>query len=365
MARRVRRPAHGRIWRLSLLALIGAAALAPAVAGAPAPAPLSAASDPVVATPADGLGGFLSWLFHLSAGNVRERGLRIGIILLVGVGAKYAMDLVQRFSHWFVQSNWGLLRYSGRNRQRSLTIHSLLINLARYVIYFTAVGYILSELGIDYRAYLASLSLIGVAVGFGAQGLVQDVVTGFFVLFEDQFAVGDMVEISDHVGLVEAIGLRTTRVRSYQGAEITLPNRNITVAARFPAGAVEAGVDLALADEADPQAAIQIVSRTAVEVERQFEGIFRVAPAGCVRLQLATGESFVRLRALVWPREQWVIDEQVVPRLREQLTAAGIRLAGDRVAVFYHFPSQDEPDASLLTRLLNRGHMPSAAPRPG
>ncbi len=350
---------------LGLLVLIAVAAWATAGVAAPAPAPPSVTGDPAASAPTGGLGGFLSWLFRLSAGNVRERGLRIGIILVVGVGAKYAMDLVQRFSRWFVQSNWGLLRYSGRNRQRSLTIHSLLINLARYVIYFTAVGYILSELGIDYRAYLASLSLIGVAVGFGAQGLVQDVVTGFFVLFEDQFAVGDMVEISDHVGLVEAIGLRTTRVRSYQGAEITLPNRNITVAARFPAGAVEAGVDLALAAGADLQAAARIVTRTAAEVERQFEGIFRVAPAGCVPLELATGESFVRLRALVWPREQWVIDEQVVPRLREQLAAAGIRLAGERVAVFYHFPGHDEPEASLLTRLLSRGHAPSAAPPTG
>lgn len=95
------------------------------------------------------------------------------------------------------------------------------------MVYFAALGFILGELGVNYTAYLASLSVIWLAVGFGSQGLVQDVVTGFFIIFEGQFDVGDMVEMSGQTGLVEELGLRMTRLRNYLGELISVPNRNI------------------------------------------------------------------------------------------------------------------------------------------
>lgn len=324
--------------------------LAAQAAGGTDPTPAGDSAPGPTAT----LWGYLADLFQLSTRNLRERGLRVAIILVIGLGAKLLMDLIQAFSRVMVRSEWGPLRYLFRNRQRSVTIHALLISVARYVVYFTAAGYILSQFGIDYRAYLASLSLIGIALGFGAQGLVQDVVTGFFILFEDQFSVGDMVEISGQVGVVEAIGLRTTRIRGYLGTEITLQNRNIPMAVKYPKGAVEVGVDVALTGEQSLETADVVIRRIAGEVADQFQEILVVAPEGVAPIRLQTGERFLRLRALIWPGQQWAVEEQLVPRLREQLAKEGIEIPGARVVTFYHFPAGRDEAPSLLGKLLGR-----------
>jgi small conductance mechanosensitive channel len=112
-----------------------------------------------------------------------------------------------------------------------------------------AIEYILRELGVNYKACLASLSLIGIAVGFGSQGLVQDVVTGVFILLEGQYSVGDVVEIAGQVGMVEEVGLRTTWIRNYLGELVIFPNRGVAVAGKFLKGAIEACVDVAIASE--------------------------------------------------------------------------------------------------------------------
>ncbi|MDA0711139.1 MAG: mechanosensitive ion channel, partial [bacterium] len=166
------------------------------------------------------MGQIVTDLFEISTDNLQGKLLRIVFVIAIVLVAKYVMAAIQVFSRFLVYNEWGPLRLIFRQHKRSVTLNALFINVAKYVVYFTAMGYILRELGVNYTTYLASLSLIGIAVGFGSQGLVQDVVTGFFILFENQFSVGDMVEISGQVGIVEDIGLRTTRLRNYFGAEL-------------------------------------------------------------------------------------------------------------------------------------------------
>jgi small conductance mechanosensitive channel len=297
---------------------------------------------------------FLAWLFQVSSEDLERKILRVAIALGVLLGAKFLMDLVQWASRRLVHSRWAPLMLLFGDRQRSITLQTLFISIARYVVYFTALGYILSQFGIDYRAYMASLSLVGVALGFGSQGLVQDVVTGFFILFEDQFSVGDMVEIGGQVGVVEEIGLRTVRLRNYHGAQVIFANRNIPLVAKYRKGAVEVGVDVALADPEKGEQAGRLLGQLGAELERQFREVVMGPPQVEGLLRLETGECFVRLRARIWPGQQWVIDSQFVPRLQELFAREGLEIPAGRVAAFYHFPEEEELPQDFLPGFLRR-----------
>lgn len=284
---------------------------------------------------------FFLHIFEISPASLIHKAEKIAIVVMIVLACQGIMRIITVLNRWVVASRWGPFKYLFSGGNKSLTINLLVINFAKYVIYFTGLGYILSELGIDYRAYMASLSLIGVAVGFGSQGLVQDVVTGLFVIFEGQYGVGDMVEISGQVGLVEAITLRTTVIRSYHGERLTIPNRNIAVVGAYPGGAVRTYVDVAVSDGQEAPAAVERLKLLCGEVHRQFAGALRAEPSVLGVMTLETGEVFVRLAAAVWPGQGWVVDPQMVGRIREQFAAAGLKIPGDRIVVFHRV--EDDP----------------------
>ena len=114
-----------------------------------------------------------------------------------------------------------------KEERREQTLLKLLENALSYVISFSAILAILQEFNIDVKGLLAGAGVLGLAVGFGAQSLVKDVISGFFILFEDQFSVGDYVKIGTAEGTVEEIGLRTTKIKNFTGELFILPNGTI------------------------------------------------------------------------------------------------------------------------------------------
>ena len=188
---------------------------------------------------------------------------------------------------------------------------------------------------VNYTAYFASLSVIGLAIGFGSQGLVQDMVTGFFIIFESQFNVGDMVEIPPHVGIVEELGLRMTRLHNYLGQMVTIPNRNIVTVGNFLKGAQEAQIDVAIANKEVAQEAQNLLKQVANEISCQFAGTIVSAPKVLAESSLATGEHFVRVCLAIWPQQQWVVEQQMLPRIREAFGRKSIEIPNDRVIAFY------------------------------
>lgn len=283
-------------------------------------------------------GGYLRETFRFSGKSAWLKLQRVLIVLGIVVASRLVIFLLRALSRFVIFSERGPLRFIHRyHKNRTLTIHSLVLNGLKYVVYFSALGFVLSELGVNYTAYLASLSVIGLAIGFGSQGLVQDVVTGFFIIFEGQFEVGDMVEISGQTGIVEELGLRMTRLRNYLGQSVAIPNRNIAVVGKYSNGASRAHVDVAVSSPAAAAQASGILRKLCKEIARQFEGVILSDPEVVGPLSLETGEHFVRLRMAIWPLQQWVIDQQLVPRIREVLTREGVEVPGDRVVPFYHF----------------------------
>ncbi len=146
----------------------------------------------------------------------------IFIILLAVIVVNVGKALIGRI---FKVKLKGPLRHSER---REKTLVKLLQNTLAYVVYFSTILAVLAEFSIDVKGLLAGAGVLGLAVGFGAQSLVKDVITGFFIIFEDQFSVGDYVKIGIAEGTVEEIGLRTTKIKSFTGEISILPNGTIS-----------------------------------------------------------------------------------------------------------------------------------------
>ena len=256
-------------------------------------------------------------------------------ILVVVIAARVLIALARRLSLALIYSEAGPLgRLYRTGRGRARTFHFLLLNVLKYVIYLTSIGLVLAELGVNVTAYLASLSVIGLAIGFGSQGLVQDMVTGFFLIFESQFDVGDMVETAGQSGLVQEIGLRMTSLRTYVGQRVTIPNRNIAVVANYSSQGLRARIDVATA-RTDLEGMQDVVSRVAAEVSTQFSGVVLREPT-LEPVELESERWYTRAHLAIWPGQQWLIDQQLIPRIKERCADRGLTIPHDRITVFYH-----------------------------
>ncbi|MCK6472603.1 MAG: mechanosensitive ion channel family protein [Planctomycetes bacterium] len=293
-------------------------------------------AEPVKFTRKPEITGFITWLFGLTLDGAKRKAYRVGVILVVLLAGLALIRLGHTVSNAMIFSEWGPLKVVYKNnKRRAATIHALVLNVCKYLLYAVALGYILSELGINYMAYLASLSVIGLALGFGSQGLVQDMVTGFFLLLEGQFDVGDMVEISGQNGVVQELGLRTTKIANYLGQVVVLPNRAITSVSNYSKGALDAYIDVAVPDAQAAQQVQPLLEKLGEEIGRQFDGAILSPPHVLKILSLGTEETFVRLNLGVWPQQQWVVDQQLIPRIKECLARAQIAIPSDRVVAFY------------------------------
>jgi small conductance mechanosensitive channel len=144
----------------------------------------------------------------------------IGLVLTGKIGNRLIDGLIGR-----IPGTW--------NGRRIKTLRDVGKSLLRYVLYFVGAIMILSELNVDARSILAGAGIVGLAVGIGAQNLVKDVVAGFFILLEDQFAVGDRVSIAGITGTVEDMGLRVTKIREATGNLNIISNGEIRQVARL------------------------------------------------------------------------------------------------------------------------------------
>ncbi|WP_127530027.1 mechanosensitive ion channel family protein [Paenibacillus kobensis] len=155
--------------------------------------------------------------------------------------------------------------------RRVLTVGKLLRNMTSYLIYFVGALLILAEFHVNLAPLLAGAGVISLAIGFGAQSLVKDIITGFFIILEDQFAVGDVIQTGTFKGTVEMIGLRTTRVKSWTGELHIIPNGMINEVTNFSMNNAVAVVDIAIAYEEDIDRALnimkQIVSQDSLQLE--------------------------------------------------------------------------------------------------
>jgi small conductance mechanosensitive channel len=206
------------------------------------------------------------------------------------------------------------------------TIETVAASVAKYVVWFLAVSAILGILGLTSAvgSLLATAGIGGIAIAFGAQSLVKDVTTGFFILMEGQFAVGEYIEIEGEKGTVEAITIRTTRIRRFTGETTTIPNGGITKVTNYSRGDHLAVVDMAVSYEADIEKVSAVMRDTGLEYMKNHDNILEEPHVlGVEKL----GDSNITLRMIVWvkPLTHWETERALRRGIREALDSAGIR----------------------------------------
>jgi small conductance mechanosensitive channel len=222
--------------------------------------------------------------------------------------------------------------------QRAQTLGPLMKSVARYLLAFVALLVILRQVGIDIQAILVSAGVAGLAIGLGAQSLIKDVITGFFLLFEGLVSVGDVIEVGPHAGAVEAIGLRVTKIRLLNGAQRIIPNGELTQFANYNRGWARAVVDVSVAYEEDVGRALRILE----DVGRRWAEESRASlepPQAQGILRFGEDEVGLRLQVKVHAQRRWDAELELRRRIKEAFAAGGVRAPRKVIHVAHDGPA--------------------------
>lgn len=213
----------------------------------------------------------------------------------------------------------GLL--SQRRAQRAATVGSVLKSTVSFLILVTALLLILGELDINLAPFLAGTSIVGVAIGFGAQNIVKDFLSGIFMMLEDQYGVGDVIDFEKASGTVEAVGLRTTRLRDVNGTVWYVRNGEVVRVGNKSQGFAQVVLDVPIAPDANIEtaSAAMLSVASAMRAEDAWSTIFLGDPEVQGVERLTREETVIRLVARVRPLEQWRVARELRRRISDQL----------------------------------------------
>ncbi|HET6384119.1 MAG TPA: mechanosensitive ion channel family protein [Armatimonadota bacterium] len=253
------------------------------------------------------------------------------IILLIWLGAwlliRIAQALVQRLMQPLLESDLRKNEFHQAARRRTLI--SLFLSVARYTLSFFAVIGILATWNVHFvgllSAALGTAGILGVVVGFGAQKLVRDVITGFFILMEDQYSVGDTVTIGVITGVVEEVGIRVTKIRDDIGRINMMPNGDISLVTNHSRGGLSAAVDLSVGPDQDLAAVREVVAHLSKKCESSDGDV--VSPVAVQGMTALDGTKVtMRIVATAAPGRQKAAEMELRAALREGFLAAGVKL---------------------------------------
>jgi moderate conductance mechanosensitive channel len=258
---------------------------------------------------------------------------QVGLALLKALGIVLLAKVVLRLNKVFV--NYLLLNDKQKtflNEARRMTLSGLIKSLMVYVVYFIAATMLLENFGVKTGSILAGVGVLGLALSFGAQNLVRDVIAGFFIIFEDQYNVGEVVHIVDVTGVVQELGLRTTQLKEWTGQLHTIPNGEIRKVANFSRGDMVAVILLGIAYEEDIDKAFEVLRQEGLRAKEEIETI---TEEPIVHGVTELGDSHVGIRVVVKtrPGEQWGVEREMRKRYKQALDAAGIEIPYPRRVV--------------------------------
>ncbi|RXT09119.1 mechanosensitive ion channel family protein [Ammoniphilus sp. CFH 90114] len=216
------------------------------------------------------------------------------------------------------------------DERRMETMRSLASNVVTYVIYFVAILSILTQLGFNLAPVLASAGVVGLAVGFGAQNLVRDVITGFFIIFEDQFAVGDYVTTGNFTGTVQEIGLRITKIKSITGEVHIIPNGSITEVTNFSTQNSVAVLDISVAYEEDVERVVGILKEELEKAPMEIEELIGVPNVLGVQ-NFGASEVVIRLTADCKPMGHFSANRKLRAMIKRIFDERGIEIPYPRL----------------------------------
>ncbi len=232
-----------------------------------------------------------------------------------------------------------------RSEKRAVTLGAMLENLVGIVVWTTASFLLLGEIGVSLGPLIASAGIAGIALGFGAQSVVKDFLAGIFVIVEDQYGVGDVIDVGEAVGTVEEVGFRTTLIRDNGGVLWTVPNGVIQRVGNYSQIWSKSIFDVEVAYDTDIDEAMRVIKATLDEVWQEDLDHATIIEEPEVQGVQAFGESAVVIRAVVKtePAEQWTVARLIRGRLKKALDEAGIEMPFPQRTVWV----KDDAGASL------------------
>jgi len=220
--------------------------------------------------------------------------------------------------------------------QRAKTLASVMSNLITWSLLLFAAGAVLSELGVAVGALVASAGILGAAIGFGAQSLVKDLINGLFIIFEDQFGVGDSVDLGEARGVIESVGLRVTQVRDVNGVLWYVRNGEIIRVGNQSQGWSRVILDIPLSYSVNIEKAKQAILEAATELVKDSSFSKRMLGKPEIwGIESVTADQVVmRLVQQVGPQDADDVARELRLRVKNKLDAAKITLASDKNSIF-------------------------------
>lgn len=225
--------------------------------------------------------------------------------VLIYIGCRLAV----KFANGFINKILNRENLPGLASGRGKTLAGLVQSVIRYIIYFSAIIILADEVGIELKPILASAGMVGLAISFGAQSLVRDIITGFFILFEDQYSVSDYITAAKVSGYVEELGLRVTKLRDFKGELHIIPNGLIKQVTNHTRGSNQAVVDLQISLKENLDQILHLFNNFCATY-RDPENI--IDGPEVLGINAITGEFFsIRLTATTKPMQQWLVERNL------------------------------------------------------
>lgn len=215
--------------------------------------------------------------------------------------------------------------------QKALTIGEVLKSVLKYTVYIIGIGSMLYDILAKIPVALASAG--GFAIGLGAQSLVKDIINGFFVLFEDQYGVGDHVTIGQFSGIVESIGIRTTVLRDFTGDLHLIPNGSVLEVTNHSRGDIRFIVDVEIAYEENIDSAIEVIKKANAQFEKKYEDKLRGEIDVLGVLSLNASGVTIRVVGRAEPLSQWEMERELRKEIKIALDEAGIEIPYPKTAI--------------------------------
>lgn len=284
---------------------------------------------------------FLGRSLRLISGHAQAIGWHLLLIVGLTLMVHIVVKIVRHITELTIQRSRSQKNGFGfvTQQPKFITLVRLVSNCVTFLTYFFALGLFLQEFGVNLTAYLASASIVGLAISFGSQGLVQDMVIGLTLIFSDALDVGDVVEIAGItvvIGRVEEIGLRFTKVVNFFDQRVFIPNRTIANVSRFPHGGVDAWVHIQIPSAADKNEAVRIIESAARGMWRQFGTIIMSEPEmGEVQAIPEIGGEFLYVHFNIWPGQGNLIETTFRQRIVSAMKSFQLNYADWQVPVTY------------------------------
>jgi small conductance mechanosensitive channel len=258
------------------------------------------------------------------------------------LGSASLEDRIGAVSRGVPDALWKTQGTSLRSEQRIEALTGVLRSLATFIVWAIAAFMILATVGISLAPLLAGAGVIGVALGFGSQSLVRDFLSGAFILIEDQFGVGDIIDVEGRAdGVVEGVSLRTTRLRGVDGVVWHVPNGEIRVVGNKSQHWSRSLLDVEVAYDTDIEQAKSVVKRVADSFWKEDPAVLEEPEMWGVE-QLGASGIVLRLVVKTTPNEQWRVARTLRERVKDAFDEEGIEIPFPQQTVWHRAGSPNE-----------------------